>query len=126
MKATIGGLLLLGAIALSSPGGAAAQMVEQQQPILRSPPSAGASLTAAATNILYFPARFVVTLITAEVGGVTGWMTGGDEAAASAVWSSTDGQVFVTPEVIEGREPLRLGRWRMGGEALPPAEGRGY
>jgi hypothetical protein len=74
-------------------------------------PNAGASLAAALYNIVYFPLRFTVTVITAEVGGFTGWMTGGDAAAAHAVWQSTDGQAYITPEVLEGRERLRFGHW---------------
>lgn len=76
------------------------------------PPDAGASLLAAVSNLVYFPLRFTISLVTAEVGGFTGWMTGGDEPAAEAVWASTEGQPFIPPEVIEGRERLRFGRWQ--------------
>jgi hypothetical protein len=74
-------------------------------------PDVGTSLLAAVSNILYFPLRLTVTVVTAEVGGLTGWMTGGGKAAAKTVWRSTDGQAYITPEVIEGRERLRFGRW---------------
>jgi hypothetical protein len=73
-------------------------------------PNVGTSLLAALSNIFYFPLRFTVTVVTAEVGGLTGWMTGGDVTAAQAVWRSTDGQAYITPGVIEGRERLRFGR----------------
>lgn len=73
-------------------------------------PDPGTSLLAALSNIIYFPLRFTITVVTAEVGGFTGWMTGGDAAAAQAVWQSTDGQAYITPELIEGRERLRFGR----------------
>ncbi len=75
------------------------------------PPGAGASLLAALTNLAYFPVRFAITLVTAEVGGFTGWMTGGNEAAAHAVWQSTEGPAYVQPEVLEGRARLQFGRW---------------
>ncbi|MFI5396692.1 MAG: hypothetical protein ACHQ9S_14250 [Candidatus Binatia bacterium] len=75
-------------------------------------PDAGASLLAALTNIVYFPLRLTITLVTAEVGGFAGWITGGDKAAAQAVWQSTDGQAYIRPEVLEGRERLRFGRWQ--------------
>src|SRR5574337_595202 len=55
------------------------------------PPGAGASLAAAFANVIYFPIRFTVTVLTAGIGGFTGWMTGGYEPAADAVWESTDG-----------------------------------
>jgi hypothetical protein len=76
------------------------------------PPGAGASLAAALSNVVYFPLRFTITVATAEVGGFTGWMTGGDRAAAHAVWWSTEGQAYITPGVLEGRERLRFGHWQ--------------
>ncbi len=79
-----------------------------EQPV----PGAGASLLAAVSNVVYFPVRFVITLVTAETGGFTGWMTGGNEAAAYAVWESTDGQAFIEPEVLEGRQRLHFGHWQ--------------
>jgi hypothetical protein len=76
------------------------------------PPNAGASLAAALCNVVYFPLRFAITVVTAEVGGFTGWMTGGDRAAAHAVWQSTEGQAYITPDVLEGRTPLHFGHWQ--------------
>ena len=69
------------------------------------------SFLAAASNIVYVPVRFAITIVTAEVGGLTGWLTGGDRAAAQAVWHSTEGQAYLTPDVIEGRERLRFGSY---------------
>ena len=74
-------------------------------------PAAWSSVAAAASNIVYIPLRFAITIVTAEAGGLTGWLTGGDEAAANAVWHSTDGQAYIRPEVIEGRERLRFGSY---------------
>ena len=74
-------------------------------------PHAGHSVLAALANVVYFPLRLVVTLVTAEAGGLTGWATGGDKAAANAVWQSTDGQAFLRPEVLDGRERLRFGSY---------------
>lgn len=74
-------------------------------------PGALPSFAAALSNIVYFPVRFAITIVTAEVGGLTGWLTGGDKAAANAVWHSTDGQAYLRPEVIEGRERLRFGNY---------------
>jgi hypothetical protein len=75
-------------------------------------PNAGASLAAAVANVVYFPVRFALTVVTAEVGGFVGWMTGGDAGAAHALWQSTEGQAYITPDVIEGRERLRFGPWQ--------------
>jgi hypothetical protein len=119
MKKASGALLLLLAVVVATPVWAAEQMLAGEEPaaqMTETPagltPDAGASLLAALTNIVYFPLRLTITLATAEVGGFTGWLTGGNEAAARAVWQSTDGQAMITPEVIEGREPLRFGRWQ--------------
>jgi len=71
---------------------------------------AGMGLAAACVNIAYAPVRLVVTLVTAEVGGLTGLLTGGDRPSAWAVWDSTDGQAFITPEILQGHERLRFGR----------------
>lgn len=119
MKHVCCALVFMVALGMTLPSRAAAQMTTRPQAFVAPPPSAGASLAAAASNIFYFPARFVLTFVTAELGGITGWLTGGEQPAAQAVWDSTDGQAFITPEIIEGHEPLRLGPYQMGG-TLPP------
>ncbi len=73
--------------------------------------AAGFSLLAAVTNVVYFPVRLGLTAVTAELGGLTGWMVGGDQQAAQAVWNVTDGQAYITPAILEGREALRFGPW---------------
>ena len=85
-----------------------------QAPVVEAalPPPAqavGITIGAAATNLLYFPARFIVTLVTAESGGLVGWLNGGDRQSARSIWESTDGQGFITPPILEGRERLRFG-----------------
>jgi hypothetical protein len=74
-------------------------------------PGGWPSFLAAASNIVYVPLRFAITIVTAEAGGLTGWLTGGDQAAAQAVWHSTDGQAYIRPEVIDGHERLRFGSY---------------
>jgi hypothetical protein len=71
--------------------------------------AAGMSLLAASANVVYFPLRLALTTLTAGVGGITGWLTGGDKAAAESVWESTAGQAFITPQILQGRERLRFG-----------------
>jgi hypothetical protein len=71
--------------------------------------AAGIGLAAAVLNVVYFPVRLAVTLVTAEVGGLTGFLTGGDKPSAHAVWGATDGQPFIEPAIVEGRERLRFG-----------------
>ena len=67
----------------------------------------GYSLGAAAINLFYFPVRLAVTTVTAAAGGLTGFLIGGDQPAATAVWDSTDGQAFITPEILDGSVPLQ-------------------
>lgn len=73
--------------------------------------AAGFSVAAAASNTVYFPLRLSLTIITAGAGGLTGWLTGGDAASARAVWNLTDGQAYITPAMLDGRE-----RWRFGSQ----------
>ena len=95
-------------------GAGRAWAVEQNPQLERAPvhpaERAGVSLAAALLNAVYFPARLVLTIVTAELGGFTGMMTGGDRRAAEAVWDATEGQGFITPAMLEGREPMRFGR----------------
>jgi hypothetical protein len=90
---------------------AAVPQAPQLEPPTRPAQAAGLSVAAAATNLVYFPARLTLTLLTAELGGLTGCMTGGDARSARAVWDLTQGQSFITPRVLEGQEALRFGPW---------------
>ncbi len=56
-----------------------------------------------------FPVKMVVGVTGAMTGGLAGAMNGGDEEAAAGIWNvSTDGSYYVSPQVLEGREPFRL------------------
>ena len=110
MKNTACAIALVAAVLSATAAWAAPQWppVEEVSPPPAQP--VGTSLLAAFINIFYFPARFVVTVGTAELGGLAGWLNGGDEGTAQAVWNSTEGQAYVTPAILEGREPLRFGQ----------------
>jgi len=69
----------------------------------------GVTIGAAAINTVYFPLRLALTLVTAELGGLAGWMTGGEVQSAHAVWNATDGEAYVTPAMLEGRQQLHFG-----------------
>ncbi len=116
MKKRCWALVLALVIAAALPVTAAAQEMSEDEGVPQATdarrnyvPGAWSSLGAAASNIVYFPLRFAITIVVAEAGGLTGWLTGGDEAAARAVWHGADGQAYIRPEVIEGRERLRFG-----------------
>lgn len=71
----------------------------------------GISIGAAVTNLVYFPVRLAITAVTAGLGGLTGWLTGGDRSSSEAVWNATEGQAFITADMLEGHEALRFGPW---------------
>jgi hypothetical protein len=65
----------------------------------------GLALAALGINMVYIPVRLGLTAAGAVLGGLTGFMTFGDRAAAQAVWGLTDGSMVITPEMLEGTEP---------------------
>ncbi len=69
----------------------------------------GFALAAAALNVFYFPVRFAFTVVGAELAGITGFLTAGNQEAAGDVASLFDGSQVITPEIVEGSEPLRFG-----------------
>ena len=109
MKHVACAILLVAAVTAAFPASAAPQQARIEEVTPHPAQAAGISLLAALVNVIYFPVRFAVTAVTGEVGGLTGWLTGGDVPAAHAVWSSTDGQPYIKPAILEGRERLRFG-----------------
>lgn len=67
------------------------------------------ALAAAGLNLFYFPVRFAFTVVGAELSGLTGFLTAGDEPAAGDVASLFDGSQVITPGIVDGSEPLRFG-----------------
>ena len=91
-------------------------------------PAPGAAMAAAALNILFMPMRLAVTVLFAELGGITGLMTGGDEQAANDVWNVVGGTNFLTPKFIEGKEPMDLDSYHQDDDTSSPdvVESFGY
>jgi hypothetical protein len=122
MKRTACILTVFGALAWTAPAFGA-----EQNPIVEHPrrvgQDVGFSFLAAATNIVYFPARLAVTAVTAHVGGLAAWLNGGDQLTAQAIWDSTDGQAYITPDILEGRERLHFGVATHDQFAPPPHHG---
>jgi hypothetical protein len=77
----------------------------------RPEPEVGMAFLAMATNLVYVPVRLAVTVVTAEVGGILGFVNGGDVQSAHALWNVTDGPGVVRPGMLDGREPFRFGPW---------------
>ncbi len=109
MKHAMSTVMVVAALACALPAWGAPQGARLEEVTPHPAQAAGIGLAAALVNVVYFPARLAVTLVTAEVGGLTGFLTGGDNASAHSVWSSTNGQGFITPAILEGRERLSFG-----------------
>ena len=70
-------------------------------------------------NVVYFPAKALFAGAGAITSGVTYLATGGSHEPAGAVWrSAVDGDYILTPDMIEGSEPIHFV-----GEEQAPASG---
>jgi hypothetical protein len=70
---------------------------------------AGLALGAALMTLAYFPMKAAVAVAGLAVGGVTGFLTGGNTRAAYAIWVPTaSGSYVVTPENLDDSEPLEF------------------
>lgn len=70
---------------------------------------AGLALGAAALNVVYTPCKTMVALGGLFVGGVVGFLTGGDTRAAYAVWvPAASGTYLVKPSMLDGSQPLEF------------------
>jgi len=74
----------------------------------------GAALGAAFANLVFMPVRVSISVIGAELGGFTGFMTAGNRHAAEDVWALVDGHQILTPEVLQGKENFRFGSLEFG------------
>ena len=76
-------------------------------------PQPGAAALAAVGNIVFAPIRFAVMAVGAELGGMVGWLTAGNETAARDIWQLPpfDGQAFLQPEMLDGEQPLDFGAY---------------
>ena len=70
---------------------------------------AGFALLSATANVLYVPAKTIACAVSMPVGALAGWLTGGDERSAYAVWvPMAGGTWFLTPAHMEGRTPIEF------------------
>ena len=54
-------------------------------------------------SVLYFPVKLGVGVAGAFLGGVSGFLTGGNDRAAEGIWHmTTGGSYFITPETLTG------------------------
>jgi len=102
----LGRLVVVAAMLLLISVPAVAQEQEAYQ--LEREPTPGLALAAAFGNVVFFPVRLGITIVGGVLGGFTGFMTMGNEEAAQDVWSLFEGQNVLTPEIVGGKESLRL------------------
>ena len=54
-------------------------------------------------SVVYFPVKFGVGVAGAFLGGISGFLTGGNDRAAEGIWHPTvGGTYFITPAILEG------------------------
>jgi hypothetical protein len=83
----------------------------QLEPVVRRQPHPGSSALAAAANVVFMPVRFALAGVGGVLGGLTGWLTAGNENAARDIWGLPpfDGQTYLQPQMLYGEEPLMIG-----------------
>ncbi|MBV8362089.1 MAG: DUF4410 domain-containing protein [Deltaproteobacteria bacterium] len=80
--------------------------------------SVGSGVGAAASNVLYVPAKLVYGTLGGIAGGAGYALTGGDKRVADTIWrSSLGGDYVVTPDMITGNQPVHFS----GPTSMPPA-----
>ena len=69
----------------------------------------GLAIGAAASDLVYTPAKVIVAIGGLALGGITGLLTGGNTRAAYAVWvPAASGTFVLTPAHLEGAEPIEF------------------
>ena len=94
--------ITLAMVALLWPGVSLAQQAGQ---------SSGAEfakgVAAPVLSVVYFPVKLALGTAGALLGGISGWATGGNERAAEGIWRPlTGGSYFITPAVLDGKQPF--------------------
>ena len=65
----------------------------------------GLAIASTVLSLIYHPARAVLGVVGAELGGFGGWATGGDLRTAKALWRPTvEGDYFIRPDHLDGSE----------------------
>jgi len=76
-------------------------------------PRPGAAALSALGNVIYMPFRVALATVGAGLGGLTGWLTAGNEQAAHDIWQLPpfDGQMYLQPDMMYGAEPVEWGQY---------------
>ena len=91
--------------------GSAQAQTQSLGPMQDRQPHPGASALAATCNILFMPIRVTLAAVGGELGGLTGFLTAGNKHAAHDIWGLPpfDGQMYLEPDMLYGKEPLMVG-----------------
>jgi hypothetical protein len=101
MRKTIASLVIVGCLA-GVPTLARATDTDPGEEILF-------SALAAASNLLYVPAKLVVAGLGLTAGTIAGTLNGGDTRAAYAFWvPAAGGRYFLTSSQMSGKEPVEF------------------
>jgi len=67
------------------------------------------SLGSVMLNLVYHPVKLAVGIVGAELGGIAGAVTGGDQEAAAGIWNvTTDGDYWVQPARLDSRRSFSV------------------
>ena len=101
MRSMLAGLVLLGLV-VGRPGSGRAEEYTQGGEF-------GLAVGAAASNVLYFPAKLVVATGGLVLGALTGVLTGGDVRSAYAVWvPAASGTYILKAGHLDGSVPVEF------------------
>lgn len=73
----------------------------------------GMGIASTVLSIFYTPVRLAVGVVGAGVGGVEGWLTGGDLRTARSMWRpAVEGDYFIRPDHLDRTERYEWGNFR--------------
>ncbi len=73
----------------------------------------GMGVASTVLSLFYTPVRLTVGVVGAGLGGVEGWLTGGDMRTARSMWRPTvEGDYFIRPDHLDRTEHYEWGNFR--------------
>jgi hypothetical protein len=93
----------------TSPAPVVTQPMADERSRTSEDPSLGLQIASGAVSILYTPLKIVYAGLGGFVGAFVYMLTGGNEQVAQSVWdASLGGTYWVTPDHLQGNEPIRF------------------
>lgn len=72
----------------------------------------GMGVASTVLSVFYTPVRLVVGVVGAGLGGVEGWLTGGDVRTARSMWRPTvEGAYYIRPDHLDRTERYQFGNF---------------